>query len=399
MARFPAVSTATQRLTGSVFSRLAHRIAAIHGERYPLHVGDTWLEPPPGARMQDLTEAEHPGLHTYPPPTGLPALIARVAEQHGVSEDQVLITTGATGAWHAAATTLLDPGDEVLVPAPYWPLFPGIVKAARATPVAVPFFDESGFLPGGDRPAPLSPSEAVARVAAHVTDHTAVLYINSPSNPTGVVLSPAVLEALAAFARERGLWIWSDEVYALYAYEGEAVPIARFAPERTLSAYSFSKAHGLAGCRVGYLIVPPGLRPDVRKMAMHTVYSVSKPSQLAALAILDPAVGPPWVESARGAYQAVGNAVADLLGVQRPHGGTFVFVDVAAGLDADVLEREGEDAALHDFLVRCIDRGLVLAPGSASGPMYRHHVRLCFTSAAPEVVMRGARILAELIGR
>mgnify|MGYP000226700074 CR=1 FL=1 len=401
MPRHPRVSSTARTMPGSVFSRLAHRISAIQGERYPLHVGDTWLAPPVGARMEDLTESRHPGLHRYPPPTGLPALVDRIAEVRGVHPDRVLVTLGATGAWHAVAGATLEAGDEVLVMAPYWPLFPGIVRAQRGVPVDVPFFDAEAFVPGAVARPPLSPEEAVARIVPFITERTTALYINTPSNPTGVVLPPAVLKAIAELARAHDLWIWSDEVYELYGYEGEVVPIAHFAPERTFSAYSFSKAHGLAGCRVGYVVAPTvdGMRGELRKMAMFSAYSAPRPSQLAALAILDPAVGPPWVAEARRHYRAAGDLAAATLRLPSPAGGTFLFVDVSEGLDPALLAdpSQGEGAALHDFLVRCIDRGLVMAPGISSGRFYPRHVRLCFTSAPPDVVQRGVLVLAELL--
>ena len=393
MPRMPHLSSTVAGMPGSVFSRLAHRIAAIEGERYPLHVGDTWMEPPQGARMQDLTVENHPGMHRYPPPTGHPPLLRALAEHRGVSMDRLLITLGATGAWHTVAAATLEPGDEVLVLAPYWPLFPGIVRSVGGRPVDVPFFNAAAFVPGTSQTATPTPEEAVARVAAQLTERTVALYLNSPSNPTGVVLPPAVLRALAEFARSHDLWIWSDEVYELYSYGPDVVPISRFAPERTFSAYSFSKAHGLAGCRVGYVVGPdrPGMRDELRKMAMHSAYCAPLPSQRAACAILDPAIGPPWVERARAAYQAAGHAAADRLRLPRPEGSTFLFVDVTRGLRPD------EDDPVHSFLVRCIDRGLVMAPGRSSGHPYRHHVRLCFTSAPPDVVGRGVEILAELL--
>ena len=403
MPRHPHVSTTVRGMPGSVFSRLAHRISAIQGEIYPLHVGDTWLSPPTGARMEDFTEARCPGMHRYPPPTGLPDLVDRIAEVRGVHPDRVLVTLGATGAWHAVAGATLEPGDEVLVMAPYWPLFPGIVRSVRAVPVDVPFFDASSFVPGNAPRPPITPEQAVARIEPFITERTSAIYINSPSNPTGVVLSPDVLQAIAELARVHNLWIWSDEVYELYSYEGKVVPIGTLAPERTFSAYSFSKAHGLAGCRVGYVVAPTldGIRGELRKMAMFSAYSAPRPSQLAALAILDPDIGQPWVVQARRHYKAAGDQAAATLGLPAPAGGTFLFVDVSKVLDPSILRDpdRGEADALHDFLVRCIDRGLVMAPGSSSGRFYGRHVRLCFTSAPPDVVSRGVAVLADLLAQ
>ncbi len=216
------------------------------------------------------------------------------------------------------------------------------------------------------------------------------VYLNSPNNPTGAVLSREELTELAAFARAHGLWVWADEVYEPFAYARPWVPIADLAPERTFSAYSFSKAWGMAGNRVGYVVGPadPDLAQQLRKVSLHAFYAAPTASQLAALRVLTD--GQAWLADARARYHAAGVAAADRLGLPHPEGGTFLFPDVTAHLDED---------GLHGFLVRCIDRNLVLAPGTACGAAYTGHVRVCFTSAPPDVVGRGIDVLAELLGR
>jgi N-succinyldiaminopimelate aminotransferase len=376
MPRHPTASETVTGMAGGVFSRLAHRIAALEGEVYPLHVGDTWLTPAEGARMEDLREAELPGLHRYTRPMGHPTLVAALAERRGVDPGRILVSAGATGGLGAAAGALLDPGDEVLVLAPFWPLIPGIVRTARGVPVQVPFYDRPGTV--------------AERLAPHVTDRTVALYLNTPSNPAGTVLDADTLAALADFARAHGLWIWSDEVYEDYAYTRPHVPMVPFAPERTLTAHSFSKAYGMAGNRCGYIVGPtaPAVMQQLRKVSIHAFYSCATASQLAAARVLD--CGGPWLAEAHAAYRAAGEAAAARLGLPAPEGGTFLFVDVSAHLD---------DTGLHGFLVRCIDRNLVLAPGSSCGADYGGFVRLCFTSASPDVVARGVDVLADLLGR
>jgi N-succinyldiaminopimelate aminotransferase len=127
---------------------------------------------------------------------------------------------------------------------------------------------------------------------------------------------------------------------------------------------------------------------DVRKVATHGFFCSPLASQLAAAKVLQG--GEDWVAGARQSYQEAGNRAAERLGEQAPEGGTFLFVDVSAHL---------EDGDLHDFLVRCIDRGLLLAPGSSCGAAWSDHIRLCFTSAPPNVVDRGVELLAQLLGR
>ena len=376
MPRLPDASTTVRAMAGGVFSRLAGRIAALEGEVYPLHVGDTWLSPATGARMEDLRESDMPGLHRYCRPMGHPTLVRALSDRRGVDPDRILVSAGATGGLSAAAGALLDPGDEVLILAPFWPLITGIVRTARGVAVEVPFYDR--------------PGSVAERLRAFVTPRTVAVYVNTPSNPVGTVLDASTLEELAEFARAHDLWIWSDEVYEDFVYEGAHVPMSRIAPERTLTAHSFSKAYGMAGNRCGYMVGPTDLSvmQQLRKASIHSYYACSTASQLAAARVLD--CGDAWLSEARVAYRDAGEAAAKRLGVSAPAGGTFLFVDVSHRLD---------EHGLHGFLVRCVERNLLLAPGSSCGAEYGNFVRLCFTSAPPDVVARGVEVLAELIGR
>ena len=144
MPRFPQSAGHLAGIPPSVYSGLAHRLERFAGETYPLHVGDTWMEPPLGCRMEDLTVAEFPGMHRYAPVHGLPALldaiVARERAKTGLAleRDNVLVAAGATGGLGAVAGALLEPGDEVLILAPYWPLIEGIVRSFHGTPAPVP---------------------------------------------------------------------------------------------------------------------------------------------------------------------------------------------------------------------------------------------------------------------
>lgn len=377
MPRHPAVAPTVAAMRGGVFSTLAHRIAALQGEIYPFHVGDTWMEPPPGARMEDLSVADHPGMHRYTAPHGYTPLLDAIAARRGVSRDRVLVSAGATGGLGAVASAILAPGDEVLLLAPYWPLIRGIVSAARGQPVDVPFFD------GG----PLH--DVSARLLPYLTDRAVALYVNTPNNPTGQVLDAETLAQLAAFARRHDLWILTDEVYEDYAYRRPHVALAPLAPERTFAAYSFSKAYGMAGNRVGYVVGPSvAAMLEVRKMSTHSFYAAPTGPQIAGLRALER--GEAWLADARRQYQALGDAAADALGVPRPEGGTFLFLDVADHLD---------ERGLQGFLEDCLDDNLVLAPGPSFGEPYGGHVRLCFTAARPEVTARGVEKLAARLAR
>lgn len=384
MPRFPAIAPAAAAIGGSPYGALAQRARAA-AEVFPLHVGDTWLEPAEGARMEDLRVAEHPGMHRYAPVEGLgplrEALAGEARRRSGVATvvDEVLITAGATGALGAVMGAILAPGEEVLILAPYWPLIAGIVRQFHGTPVPVPIF-------GGE--AERSVEAMLAALDARRSPRSVALYVNTPNNPTGAVLPRAFVEALAEWARREDLWLLGDEVYEDYVYRGDHVYCRSLAPERTFAAHSFSKAYGMAGNRCGHVIGPREAIAQARKIAAHTFYSTPTAAQLAALRVLG-ARGDQWIDAARRSYQEVGDAAAARLGVRPADGSTFLFLDVADHL--------GEDG-LTGFLGRCADQGLLLAPGTSFGP-YPTHVRLCFTAAPPDVVRRGVEVLAERIGR
>lgn len=382
MPRYPEIAPSVAAVRGSVYSALSRRPAS-GVEPVPLHIGDTWMEPAEGCRMEDLRVAEHPGMHRYAPVAGLPALLEAIASRHAersgveTATDQVLVAAGATGALGAAAGALLAPGEEVLLAAPYWPLIAGIVRSFHGLPVDVPLVGEA-----------TSATEAVERFEAKRSERTVAVYWNTPHNPTGRVLPRAWLTALVDWAASHGLWILADDVYEDYVYDGEHVYTRALAPQRTVSVHSFSKAYGMAGNRCGYLVAPEEAVAAMRKVATHTFYSTPTASQLAAIEALNGA-GAPWVEAARARYAELGRMAAARLGVEPPAGSTFLFLDVHEALG---------EGGLGGFLEACAERGVMLAPGSSFGP-YPGHVRLCFTAAPPERVERGVAILAELLGR
>jgi aspartate/methionine/tyrosine aminotransferase len=366
----------------AVFSPLAHRVASLPGPVFPLHVGDTWLEPFPGGRMEDLRTGDHPGMHRYADTRGVPALVDALVEKlrtrNGIpaERESVLVTAGATGALACALAAVVDPGEEVLILAPFWPLIRGIVQVCRGRPVEVPFYDRV-----------TGPEDAVAAVEARLGPRAVALYVSSPSNPTGRVLPEAWLAALADLARRRDLWLLSDEVYEDFVYRGQHASPARFAPERTLSVYSFSKAYGTSGNRVGYLAGPPALVAQALKVATHTVYHPPTAGQLAALRALRD--GGPWLSQVREAYRGAGEGAARALGLPPPEGSCFLFLDVRPRLHG---------RKLLDFLEECLEDGVVLAPGSSCGEAYEGFARLCYTSAPPEAVADALGRLARRLG-
>jgi len=383
MPRYPATAPTLDAVGGAVFSALAERLANHEGTVYPLHIGDTWLEPAEGCRMQDLLVEQNPGMHRYANPQGLAALIDAIVDrstlrtQVATERESVLVTAGATGALGAVVGATVSPGDDVLVLAPYWPLITGIVRCFHGNPIVVPLLDTT-----------LDVESVIEAYEAARTERTTAIYISSPNNPSGKTLPESWINALCEWARRYDLWILSDEVYEDYVYAGKHSYARTRAPERTFSVHSFSKAFGMAGNRCGYVVGPQSVMMQLRKVSTHSFYSTPTASQIAALRALD-GRGDGWVDEIRPQYRALGDDAAERIGVAKPQGGTFLFVDVAEQLD---------ERGLIGFLEDCADDGLFLAPGPSFGP-YPTHVRICFTCAPPEIVREGARRLAIRMGR
>ena len=385
MPRYPDVSPSLAAVEGAVFSRLRPRREARPAETYPLHVGDTWLEPPPGCRMEDLAAAAHPGLHRYAPPQGIPALLdavaRRVTTRTGVATEpaDVLITAGATGGLAAAVGAIVDPGDEVLLAAPYWPLIPGIVRCAHGVPAAAPLIGEAD-----------SADAAVECLSRGLTARTVALYLGTPNNPTGRLLPPDWVAAIARWAAAHDLWVLADEVYEDCVFRGEHAYARALAPERTFSAHSFSKGWAMAGNRCGYVVGPASHMAELRKVGTHTFYAAPTAAQLAVCKLLEnPERSGAWLRAAHRTYLEMGRYAAERLGVDPPAGSTFLFLDVAPYLD---------ERGLQGFLLDCGERGVFVAPGPSFGP-YPTHVRVCFTAAPPDVTRRGIDVLAGLLRR
>ena len=383
MSSEPTIASETRAMPGAIYSPFADRLVGHPGPLFPLHVGDTWRDPFIGARSEDIHAADHPRLHAYGNTRGLPELIDRIVEKlrarNGLehASEEILVTAGATGGLATLAGAVLSPGDEMLILAPFWPLIRGIAQGFRARPVEVPFHDRVATL-----------EEAVRAVESRLSSRSRVLYVSTPSNPTGRVLPGSWLEALADLARRANLWIFSDEVYEDYVYEGEHVSIARFAPERTVSVYSFSKSHAMAGQRVGYLAGPERVVSEARKIGTHIYYHAPIVGQHTALVAMNE--GAPWVEAARTEYREIGARVAEILGLPAPEGGTFLFLDVASRLD---------DRGLDGLLEDCFAEGVLVAPGGSCGTDYAEWIRLCFTATPPGDMLEAARRLSNVIRR
>lgn len=388
MPRFPEVASTTESLTDRVFSRLAARARERGGRVFPLHVGDTWLEPLESARAEAQRTDGHPRLHNYAPVQGEPALLdailRHVERRAGVRLDRELVQvmSGATAGLSVIADALIEPGEEVIVPAPFWPLIRGTVRRRGGVAVEVPFFDRLGD-------PTFDPERALE---ARVTPRTVAIYVNTPHNPTGAILPERALSAIGRVASRHGLWILSDEVYEDLYFTSEPPAPAWARADfrgRAIVVHSLSKAYGLAGARVGFAHGPAEAMQAIRGVQTFSTYCAPRPMQLGAARALDE--GGPWLAEARRLYREAAERTAEAFGVAPPEGGTFLFADVRAHL------RSGEDAM--GFLERCLDAGVLLTPGTASGSDYEGWVRVCFTSVPPDDLREALARVRDVIAR
>ncbi len=269
--------------------------------------------------------------HTgYPPTPGTLSLRESIAsyleETTGASDVQpagVLVSAGVKQALFNCTFVLFGPGDEVLIPSPYWPSYPSIVELAGARPVIVETTWEEGFVP------------TPAALEAARTPSTRGLMINSPSNPTGAVYDANQLTAIADWCGEHGIWLFSDEIYRRMSY-GQQAPSAydlELPPERTVLFDGVSKAFCMPGWRIGFAVGPPELIKKAADLQSQTTSGAMHPAQHAAAAALGAsAVREEWVGSLVRRLEGLRSQGLELLsglpGVETfpPEGAIYFFV-------------------------------------------------------------------------
>jgi aspartate/methionine/tyrosine aminotransferase len=256
-------------------SELARRIPDV----VRLEVGDPSFDTPRHIREAAFA-AMAEGYTRYTPSGGFATLrellAGKVSARNGIAAgpEQVVVTAGGCGGLFTTLMTLLDPGDEVLVPDPGWPNYRAMVHVLGAVSVGYAV-DLAG---GSVDPAQLEPL---------LTPRTKAVLVNSPNNPTGAVYDAGCLRGLAALCERHDVWLLSDECYDEMLFEGEHASVAAVAPsERVISVFSFSKTYAMTGWRVGYVVAPRRLADELAKAQDPVHGNASSVSQKAAEAAL-----------------------------------------------------------------------------------------------------------------
>jgi len=320
--------------------------------------------------------------------TGLPRLQELLAEklrtQNGIpigAPDEVMVTTGGIHGLYILCQGLLEPGDEVIVPDPEWPPAMGNIKLAHGVPVPCPLHEPLGWRWDLDE------------LAAKITPKTRAIYINSPNNPTGGVLTRGDVEAIAARAAKQGIWVISDEAYEDVLVDGEHVSTASLPGmyERTISFYTFSKTYAMTGLRLGYVAVKGAqLRERMKKALFYTASNVSSIVQYGGVGALEGSQA--FVREFRDElkarrdlfYAGVREHAAGVLTGAPPKGAFYAFLKIDPRWTPPAGPRpDSISSAMAEYLIAQGRIGCV--PGADCGANGEGHVRCCFARDRKEL--------------
>ena len=361
-----------------------------------LTAGEPDFPTPPHIVEAAIAAARDPKNHKYSATQGLPELREAIAAKtardsgHRVTAAQVLVTNGGKHAVYSAFATLLDPGDEVLMPAPYWTTYPEAIALAGALPITVPTSDVSGF------------RVTVEQLEAARTERTKVLLFVSPSNPTGAVYARDEIEAIGQWAAEHDLWVVTDEIYEHLVYGGaehHSMPV--LVPEladRCVVLNGVAKTYAMTGWRVGWLLGPPDVVKGATNLQSHQTSNVSNIAQRAALAAV--AGDLTAVEEMREAFdrrrRAAHAHLSKIDGVRcaEPEGAFYVFPNLSDLLGRDIRGRT-PTTTLELAEVLLDEARVAIVPGEAFGaPGY---ARLSY-AVGDDDLGEGLLRIAELLG-
>jgi aspartate aminotransferase len=343
-----------------------------------------------------LVAVKDPKNHRYTPAAGLPELRQAIADKTkrdsgwAVDASQVIVTNGGKQAVYQAFATLVDPGDEVLVPTPYWTTYPEAIKLAGGVQVDVFAGADQGY------------KVTVEQLEAARTDKTKILLFVSPSNPTGAVYSPKETKAIGEWADKHGLWVIADEIYQNLTYDGmKAISIVEAVPalqDRTILVNGVAKTYAMTGWRLGWMVGPADAIKAAANLQSHLSSNVSNISQRAALAALTGPQEP--VAEMREAFDRRRKLIVEELRkipgfeVPMPEGAFYVYCDVTG-----LLNKEWDGVTPTNTLELAdliLDKAEVAAvPGEAFGPS--GYLRFSYALGDAQL-LEGVQRLQKLFG-
>jgi aspartate/methionine/tyrosine aminotransferase len=356
---------------------------------YRLDQGDVSFDSPESVKSAMVRAIADNKTH-YLQTNGVPRLreliAAKLRQKNGIpveDPEDVLVTHGGIHGLYMICHALLEPGDEVVIPDPEWPPAAGNILAARGVAVGCPLHEATGWRYDLDE------------LVSKITPKTRVLYLNSPHNPTGGVLTRADLERIAAIARERNLWVISDEAYEDVIFDGEHVSIASLPGmyERTIPLYTFSKSYAMTGLRLGYVAIrDAAIRDRAKKILFYTASNVASVVQFGGIGALE---GPQdCIETFRDElrarrdlfYRGVRDLAGDIFSGQPPAGAFYAFLEIDPASRSRTRPELVEGSPSWSMVEYLITQGRIgCVPGVDFGPRGEGYIRFCFARDRKEL--------------
>ncbi len=342
-----------------------------------------------------VAAAQDPVNHRYSPAKGLPVLREAIAAKtlrdsgYEISPDQVLVTNGGKQAVYQAFAAIIDPGDEVLLPAPYWTTYPEAIALAGGRTVEVVAGSDQDYL------------VTVEQLEAARTPRTKALLFCSPSNPTGAVYSPEQTAAIGRWAHEHGVWVITDEIYEHLVYDDAVfTPVLRAVPEladTTIVLNGVAKTYAMTGWRVGWMVGPSDVIKAATNLQSHLTSNVANVSQRAALAAVSGDLSA--VATMREAFDERRRTMVSMLreidGVEvpTPRGAFYAYPNVEGVLGRTIRGRTPQTSAELAALI-LEEAEVAVVPGEAFGPS--GYLRLSYALGTEDMV-EGIRRIQELL--
>jgi aspartate aminotransferase len=360
---------------------------------YRLDQGDVSFDAPDTVKNGMMRAIAENHSH-YVQTTGIPRLRELIAEKLRrtnaipiLDVEDVLVTNGGIHGLYILCRSLLDPGDEVLIPDPAWPPAAGNILAAQGVPVGYKLHESRGWQPDLDE------------IESLITPKTTVLYLNSPSNPTGGVLTRDYIERLAAIAIKHDLWVISDEAYEDVVFQGMHVSIASLPGmyERTFPLYTFSKSYAITGLRLGYIAVnDAAIRDRAKKILFYTASNVASVVQYGGIGALE---GPQdCIDAFRTELQArrdlfyagVKESAGEVFTGEPPAGAFYAFLRInpawSGGNPSTSSGQVPPDSLSWRMVEYLIKNGRIgCVPGVDFGANGEGYVRFCFARDRKEL--------------
>jgi aspartate aminotransferase len=355
---------------------------------FRLDQGDVSFDAPDTVKAA-MTRAIAENKSHYLQTNGVPRLreliAAKLRNKNHIPVDDpehVLVTNGGIHGVYMLCHALLEPGDEVIVPDPEWPPVVGNILTAKGVAVPCPLHESLGWRYDFDE------------LESKITAKTRVLYLNSPNNPSGGVLTRADLERLAAIARAHDLWVISDEAYEDVVFEGEHLSIASLPGmyDRTIPLYTFSKSYAMTGLRLGYVsIKDPKIRDRAKKVLFYTASNIASVVQYGGIGALEGSQA--CIDEFRTElrarrdlfYAGIREIEGGVFSGQPPAGAFYAFLKIDSAWRTESAHHS-QSWAMAEYLIKNGRIGCV--PGVDFGPSGEGHLRLCF--ARDRVELTGA---------